>query len=114
MMMVFRWWFIEWQQGGVSGVVDDDDGGCSGGAGCCVVGTATVVVGMRVAVAARGVGSVWKGDSGGGLWCSGEQAAAVKWWCIGGGSGVVMEVAAAVERVAREGRWRMGLGRSEG
>nr|GFD12416.1 hypothetical protein [Tanacetum cinerariifolium] len=60
MMMVFRWWFVEWQQGGVSGVVDDDDGGCSGGAGCGVVGTATVVV----AVAARGVGSVWRGDSG--------------------------------------------------
>nr|GEV43468.1 hypothetical protein [Tanacetum cinerariifolium] len=53
---------------GVSGVVDDGDGGCSGGAGCGVVGTATAVVGVRVAVAARGVGSVWRGDSGGGLW----------------------------------------------
>nr|GEU34065.1 hypothetical protein [Tanacetum cinerariifolium] len=42
---------------------DFGDGGCGG------VGTVTAVVGVRVAVAARGVGSVWRGDSGGGLWC---------------------------------------------
>nr|GFC05376.1 hypothetical protein [Tanacetum cinerariifolium] len=37
------------------------DGGCGG------VRTATAVVGVRVAVAAHGMGSVWRGDSGGGL-----------------------------------------------